>query len=168
MAVKLKFSTKFDHMKSRADAAKSLDGKKVNVGVFDGEQAWLAGIHEYGLKIEVTDKMRAFLHGQGLHLKKSTTHITIPERAFLRNGFDEVHAEVVDKAGKALPLVFNGKMSGGQFLTMVGQTLSTAIKVHAKRGSFADNHPFTADRKGTSRPLVSTGQMLDHIDWQVE
>lgn len=46
--------------------------------------AHLGYIHEYGLQIEVTEKMRAWLHSQGLHLNPETEHITIPGRPFLR------------------------------------------------------------------------------------
>ena len=44
----------------------------------------IAAVHEYGCTIRVTDKMRGYLHSQGLHLKKTTQFIRIPERSFLR------------------------------------------------------------------------------------
>ncbi|MBQ8475796.1 hypothetical protein IJ531_01925, partial [bacterium] len=46
--------------------------------------AELGAIHEFGATINVTPKMRAFLHYIGVHLKADTTQITIPERSFLR------------------------------------------------------------------------------------
>lgn len=47
--------------------------------------AELGAVHEFGFKkINVTEKMRNYLHSQGLHLKKDTTTIEIPERSFLR------------------------------------------------------------------------------------
>lgn len=55
---------------------KSVPGKK---GVVD-----IAAVHEYGCTIRVTDKMRGYLHSQGLHLKQSTQFIRIPERSYLR------------------------------------------------------------------------------------
>lgn len=61
---KKKFIPKIEHK------IKSLNGKGIQVGAIgSGEHAWLAGIHEYGCKIEVTPKMRAWLHYNGLHLK---------------------------------------------------------------------------------------------------
>ena len=48
MGVKWKTTkNKFPEMER---AAAELNGRRVNVGVF-GEQAWLAGIHEYGLSL---------------------------------------------------------------------------------------------------------------------
>ena len=35
-----------------------------------------------GCRIPVTPEMRAFLHHKGVHLKKSTNYIVIPERSF--------------------------------------------------------------------------------------
>ena len=44
----------------------------------------LAAIHEYGATIDVTPKMRNYLHRIGIHLKPTTYSIVIPARSFLR------------------------------------------------------------------------------------
>lgn len=44
----------------------------------------LAAIHEYGATIDVTPKMRNYLHRIGIHLKPTTYSIIIPARSFLR------------------------------------------------------------------------------------
>ena len=49
-----------------------------------GDLADIARVHEFGKLIEVTPKMRAYLHSQGLHLKPDTEYIVIPPRSFLR------------------------------------------------------------------------------------
>ena len=60
-------------------------GVKKGVKCKDGKDAvQIAAVHEFGCTIEVTPKMRAYLHYQGIHLKKETTHIYIPARPFLR------------------------------------------------------------------------------------
>lgn len=50
----------------------------------DLTNAELGAIHEFGATINVTEKMRAFLHHIGIHLKPETTTIVIPTRSFLR------------------------------------------------------------------------------------
>ena len=77
----IKFKTTTNRFPDMQAALSVIDGKTINVGV-KGEQAWLASIHEYGCKIPITPKMRAWLHRNGLHVKKSTEEIVIPERAF--------------------------------------------------------------------------------------
>lgn len=165
----VKWKTTKDNFPKVEAALKKIDGKKVSVGVLGGgEQTWLASIHEYGCKIKVTPKMRAYLHRQGLHLKKSTTHITIPERAFLRNGYDEYKDEVIKAAEAVLGDVIGGTMSESQLFELVGLLLKSKIQDYARDLNSPPNHPYTVDRKGSSNPLVDTGDMIGAISYKVE
>lgn len=73
--------------------SKVVNGTTVFVGINRSAQGKdgkplvnIAAIHELGdgkggdLLIEVTPKMRAYLHSQGLHLKKDTKYVRIPRR----------------------------------------------------------------------------------------
>lgn len=51
----------------------------------DLTNAQLGAIHEFGATINVTDKMRAYLHYNGIHLRKDTAQVVIPARSFLRS-----------------------------------------------------------------------------------
>lgn len=144
-----------------------IDGTAVEVGVLQGESAWLAAIHEYGCDIPVTPKMRAFLHSKGLHLSASTTHIRIPERSFLRTGYDENRDAVMKKASDLLLDVAAGKMSVEACYKGVGLELSSKIRDYAVDLKNPPNHPFTQDQKGSSNPLVDTGDMIGGITWRV-
>ena len=92
---------------------KDLDKKvSIKVGII-GSQAYekhphtdltmahLGAIHEFGATINVTPKMRAYLHHIGVHLKPETTTITIPARSFLRDTFfnGEAKERLMDFAG---------------------------------------------------------------------
>lgn len=46
--------------------------------------AELGAVHEFGCTINVTPKMRAFLHSIDIHLKPETNTVVIPTRSFLR------------------------------------------------------------------------------------
>lgn len=145
---------------------KLLDGSSVEVGVFKGEHAWLAGIHEYGCDIQVTPKMRAWLHYQGVHLKKETTHIVIPERSFLRAGYDACISDVSKRASKLMLDVASGDMTTRGCQQAVGIHLSSEIRDYAVGLSSPPNSSFTTDRKGSSNPLVDTGDMIGGISWR--
>ena len=166
----VKFKTVKDKLPKMEQALKSVGGKKIQVGVLGGgEQAWLAGIHEYGCRIKITPKMRNWLKRNGLYLKKSTTEIVIPERSFLRAGFDQEHEKVLDKAEKVIDLVIHGKMSEDQFFTMIGEMLRDAIKDYAIDLKSPPKHPFTlAKNPGKTNPLVQSGDMVNAIDYKVE
>ena len=165
----VKWTTKKNQFPKMEASVKNLDGKTVSVGVLGGgENAWLASIHEYGCTIKVTDKMRDYLAATGLHLKKSTTHIKIPERAFLRNGYDDGKDEVLDKTQKLIGDVIGGTLSADQLCELVGLLLSGKVKDYATELSSPPNHPYTVDKKGSSNPLVDTGDMIGSITYKVE
>lgn len=167
MGVKYKVNrNSFPNMNASIDYLK---GKKVKAGIFDGEMAWLAAIHEYGCVIPITPKMRAWLHYNGLHVKKSTTQIVIPERAFIRNGFDKYHEEVLDKIDNLLRPALEGNTSAvDTMLNATGLLLQSKLKLYARDLNSPQNHPFTVARKGSSNPLVDSGAMINSITYKVE
>ena len=65
--------------------------------------AELGAVHEFGATITVTEKMRAYLHSIGIHLKPDTLSIVIPARAFLRkpifDGEKEIKNVITDRLG---------------------------------------------------------------------
>lgn len=160
--------TTVDGLADMQETLKILNGKKVRVGVLNGKHAWLAGIHEYGCRIPVTPKMRAYLHSIGIHLRKDTKVIIIPERSFLRAGFDAKKEGVARKSDKVLPDVIKGTMSTDEYLKMVGLTLSTQIKKFARDLKDPPNSAVTVKQKGSSNPLVDTGDMINGITYKVE
>lgn len=164
----IKWKTTVNKMPDMTKSIKTLDGRKVEVGVIEGEHQWLASIHEYGCNITVTQKMRAYLHYHGLHLSPNTTTIKIPERSFLRTGHDKNIDKVMKQADRAVEQVAGGYMSDQQLLDLVGQVLATNIKTYARDLSNPPNHPYTVEQKGSSNPLVNTGGMIEGITWRTK
>ena len=163
-----KWKTKVNKLPEIAKTTQVIGTKKVKVGAFNGDHARLAGIHEYGCRIIVTPKMRAYLHRQGLHLKKSTTEIVIPERSFIRTGHDTNADRIIKQTERAIGQVLAGKMSIDDMLDLYGEQMATAIKTYARDLMTPANHPYTIDQKGSSNPLVSTGNMIESITWKKE
>lgn len=166
MGMKVSYKTKGDDFPDMIKRLKEVAGSAVEVGVLKGEHAWLASIHEYGCNIPVTPKMRKFLAARGLYLKKETAYIRIPERSFLRSGYDKHRDAVMKKASLLLADVASGKMTARGCQQAVGMELSSKIKDYARDLSSPENHPFTVDNKGSSNPLVDTGDMIGGISWR--
>ena len=161
----VKWTTTKDRLPEIESIISGLKGRKVQVSASKTD-SWLAAIHEYGCRITVTPKMRAYLHANGLHLKDSTTEIIIPERSFMRTGHDENADRIIAQTERALAQVVGGKMSIDDFLDLYGQQMVTAIKTFARDLNSPPNHPYTVEQKGSSNPLVDTGQMIESITWR--
>ena len=166
--MKFKMKNKKDMTDKMVATAKSLNGARVHVGVLSGEHQWLAGIHEYGCIIPVTPAMRGYLHSIGVHLKRSTTQIVIPERSFLRAGYDQNKDDVLDRADKLLPDVLLGTLSEDKFLEIVGTLLRDAIKEYAIDLSHPPKKPWPASDPSKNNPLIQTGAMVGGIEYEVE
>lgn len=167
--MKVKWTTKKNKFPEIKRNCGELDGKAVQVGVLGGgEAAWLAGIHEYGCTITITPRMRAWLHANGLHVKDSTSSIKIPERPFLRNGYEESKEKAVKGAEQVIGEVVSGNMNAMDVLETVGLLLQSGIKDYATDLSSPANHSFTVDRKGSSNPLVDSGSMIGAIQYRVK
>ena len=136
----------------------------VRVGVLSDETtseglslAGLAAIHEFG-----TPAREATSDSPG--------HPGIPERSFIRSTFyvekaNELHATLY---GIAHAVVFKGvELSRG--LGLLGQWAAAAVKNTITQ---QDIPPPLSDRtiegKGSTKPLVDTGQLLNAITYEVE
>lgn len=161
------WKTKTNKLPKISKSIEALGSRSIEVGAIQGEHAWLAAIHEYGCNITVTPKMRAFLHGQGLHLKDTTTVIKIPERSFLRSSHDANGETVLKRCERALGLVTSGRMSVEQYMDMVGRDYVSMIKDYIIELDSPPNHPFTVEQKGSDNPLVSTGGLVESISYRV-
>ena len=162
------YETKFNLLPGIIENVNALSGRSVAIGVFDGEQAYIAGIHEYGCRIPVTEKMRKFLARKGLHLKATTTVIVIPERSFLRAGFDAKSAEIKAIVDRDIGELAAGRFTAEVLLDDVGMTARGLIQQYARDLSAPPNHPFTVEQKGSSNPLVNTGSMIAAIEYRKE
>ncbi|MGG3450190.1 hypothetical protein [Domibacillus aminovorans] len=154
-----------------ADNLAALNNKKIKVGVFgsdDAEMVTIARVHEYGTKIQVTDKMRAWFAYQGFPLKKETTEIVIPERSFLRSGYDENADDIADKMESLMPDVLDGNLNPDIFADMIGLEMAGLIQKKLRDLRDPANSSMTTERKGSSNPLVDTGRLVGSIRHEVE
>lgn len=69
---------------------------------------------------------------------------------------------------RAIAAVVAGTMSVDDMLDLCGNQLATAIKKYARDLSSPANSSLTIEWKGSSNPLVDTGNMIASIDWEVE
>lgn len=92
----------------------------------------------------------------------------IPARSFIRGTVDEQRGEIADVQRKLAIAVLSGKLEIGRALNQLGAAVSARIQRRIARGIQPPLLPRTIARKGSSKPLVDTGQLRSSISWEVE
>lgn len=150
---------------------KQLGGKQIKVGLFgedDSELVMIGAVHEYGTEIKVTPRMRAWFAANGYPLKKETTVIKIPERSWLRTGFDENVDKIAEKIEKLLPDVIEGNINPKLFMDAIGMEFAGLIQKKMRDLKNPPNSQMTIERKGSDNPLIDTGRLVGSIRHTVE
>lgn len=92
----------------------------------------------------------------------------IPERSFLRATFRDQRDKLVAMQVKACKAILAGKMDARRALELIGAWGAGAVKMFITRGAnLAPLAPITIKRKGSTRPLVDTGQLVNSITFVV-
>lgn len=137
----------FDELRSRIDGLRT----KVNVGIPAGKTdpdgtpvALIAAVHEYGAPEK-----------------------GIPERSFLRSSIHENRDKYVQLNRRNLVAALHGKMNIEQALGQLGEVAAGDVKAKIASGDFASLKPETIKRKGSSKPLIDTGQLRQSVAWEI-
>lgn len=169
MKARVRVKDRMNKLPEAISTTNGFDGRRVRVGYFGGETQMIAAVHEFGAVIPVTPKMRGFLAANfGVHLKKSTTVIRIPERSFLRAGWDRNRAGIQQKYKKLIGEAIMAGVPPEALLEILAQEARGKLQDYAKNLSSPPNSSLTIANKGNSNPLVDTGNMLGSMDYKIE
>lgn len=151
---------------------KDLESYYVAVGILSksgGDMLMIANVHEFGCTIPVTDKMRGFLaYNYGVHLKRDTKVIKIPERSFVRSSFDNKSHQVSERGEDLIAKVVEGSLSARAFFEMLGQTCADTIRDYmVNEVNYPENSEMTKAIKESSNPLVNKGQLAAAITYEI-
>lgn len=142
----------------------------IEIGVFgegDTKILMIARVHEFGTQIQVTEAMRGYLHSIGIHLRADTDKINIPERSFMRAGFDSRKKKIQRQGEKLLIDVLSMKTRAKPALKALGLVMSTQIQEYLTKLRTPPNHPATVQNKGSSNPLIDGGHLRQSITYKI-
>lgn len=157
-----------DNVSDIIKTVEKISSTGLNIGVLSkvgGDLLTIANVHEFGITIKVTPEMRNYLHATGLHLKADT--ITIPERSFVRSTFDENQNEIVDQVEMWLESLLAGGTTIDEFYNYLGNYCVGLIKEKIINLQAPPNHPYTKQQKGSSNPLIDSGNLSDSIAYEI-
>lgn len=93
--------------------------------------------------------------------------VTIPERSYIRSGFDERAPRIEQRAVTLLKQVLSFKISPNDYFEALGQYVVGQIKDYMTNLSSPANSPLTVKMKGSSNPLIDTGRLRQSITHKV-
>lgn len=91
----------------------------------------------------------------------------VPERSFLRAWVDENASQNREKLRKAMLLVVRGERTLEQALDLIGLSMQGGLQQKIAAGVPPPNAPETVARKGSSTPLIDTGQLRQSVTFLV-
>ncbi|GAK01504.1 hypothetical protein JCM19055_4676 [Geomicrobium sp. JCM 19055] len=94
--------------------------------------------------------------------------VTIPERSYLRTGFDENIDDIMKKIEVFGDQVIAGGLDTQAFLDMIGTEFKGKIQQHIRKLNAPSNASVTTATKGSSNPLVDEGNLIQSIDFKIE
>jgi len=161
----------------------------VQVGVFGAKASAdhggkpnieIAAAHELGATINHPGGTAYFIGADGMAhfvsdatatraLPRTKPHkIVIPERSFLRATFDQKTDNIAKTAKKLQNQVIAGKLDTKKALETLGLYIKGLIQRRISSGIPPPLKPATIKRKGSSKPLIDTGQLRASIDHKVK
>ena len=128
--------------------ALKLDGKGVKVGIRRGK-----GSHDG------TDMLDIAVYN---HFGTAT----IPARPFVSDCAEKNARQIQEAQKRLVYRVYQGGLSADGALAELGAWYVNVQKGHILHGGWAPNAPATVKRKGSNKPLVDTGQLVNTVDWE--
>lgn len=92
----------------------------------------------------------------------------VPARSFIRSWFDENEAKLRQELQTLMVTVISGKRTKEQILEILGQRCVASIQERISAGIAPENSPRTVARKGSSTPLIDTGQLRSSIHYRID
>lgn len=144
--------------------AENVNGKKVIIGPKGSRNRDIAKVHEYGaIEMPVSG---AF--GEFWKRKTGRDTINIPERSFIRNGWDNNAATLVPYIERVAGQYATGGITDAELFQLTGRKVALAIQDYMRALTAPPNHPLVQEYKGFNDPLIHTGQLLASVDYEVQ
>ena len=135
-----------NHIPDLVKQLQAADGAEVRVGVLSGdsELATYAAANEFGAKIK---------------------NGVIPERSYLRSTVDK--PSTVKRVVRAMADLTKPGETVDDHLNRAGVVLVGEVQEQIRRGDYAPNAPSTVAKKGSDKPLIDTGRLIQSISHEV-
>lgn len=98
--------------------------------------------------------------------RSSLGNVQTPERSFIRSTFDTKESEVKNAIDEGHSLILQGKATVDNVLGRIGLLVQSLTRTSINEITDPPNAPETIKAKGSSKPLIDTGQMRNAVNFQ--
>ena len=91
----------------------------------------------------------------------------IPARSFIRDTADQYRTQWADMADRLRKKVMQGGLTIEQALGAMGEVILRDVRARMRAGIAPENAPATIAAKGSSTPLIDTGQLINALAWEL-
>lgn len=153
----------FPELRRRLD----LDKWEVQVGLPENKPHKLPRKNK-GSKVKAAvAKVLATLAQIGAAHEFGVPKLGIPERPWLRPGIRSGTEDYIRLNRRNIIRIMKGEMTGAQALQQLGAMAVGKVQKYIRNGVFAPLKAATIRRKGSDKPLIDTGQMMQSITFVV-
>lgn len=96
------------------------------------------------------------------------SEVKIPERSFIRRGFDRNVTRITAKINSLIDKMHANQVNPNTVLDMIGLEFAGLIQKELRDLSAPANAPLTVENKGSSNPLIDKGQLVGSIRHKIE
>jgi hypothetical protein len=171
-----------DGLNRLKEQLRALNGAQVIVGVqgepgvnsagetvsSDKKMLQIAYVHEFGFDIGVCPKIRWWYRKNGVHLKKTTTHIHIPERSYIRTAHANGKTTLREVYGDHALRMLRGEIEPEEVLEKLG--VAAVEEVHTEMSDLSPPLSDLTMKKRKNKnpaPLGDKGTLFEHITYRV-
>ena len=91
----------------------------------------------------------------------------VPERSFMRSTMDQENRRLSRETEKLVSQIAQGRQNVMSVLKILGLSIQAKIRKKITTLSSPPNRPSTIAKKGSSNPLIDTGQLRSSINFEV-
>lgn len=92
---------------------------------------------------------------------------TIPSRPFMRSYFDSSIDDLTRFSTRGIAIVISGRGTMNQFFNAAGVRMVNGVRKSINNGAWVPNSPVTISLKGSDKPLIDTGVMLNSVTFVI-
>lgn len=92
---------------------------------------------------------------------------TVPQRSFIRATVDEHRTEIDALETALMAQIVRGEITEEQALNLLGAKIASWMQARIAQGIPPELKPETIARKGSSKPLIDTGQLRSSLSFLV-